>query len=385
MATCTPSITITDAVLTSSTAAEPGVGEQAYNHASTYGVGDRVILGSPASTVTITAASPGVVSWSAHGLPNSTPVVLTTTGALPSGLTAGVVYYIINRAAGTFQLSATIGGAPIVTGAGQSGTHTATAQVHRAYESLAGSNTGNPPAIDDGTKWLDIGPTNRWAMLDLTRSTQTWAPSPLTVVLTPGQRINSVFLGGLVADSVTIAMTVDAATVYSETISLATRNTLTWTDYFFKAIERRPSVLRQDLPLYNNAVVTVTITRADGLVGCGALVIGNFVYLGTAQMGAEARAKNFSRIDRTFDGGAILIPRRSVPTATMSIVFDKPRTRALANLRDELNAIPAVWSGLDDDTNGYFDAVLILGIHTTFDINLAHPDHGLLTATFEEV
>lgn len=78
------------------------------------------------STVTITIASPGVVTWNAHGLPNGATIVLSTTGALPTGLTAGTTYYIVSAAANTFQLAATTGGAAINTTGTQSGTHTAT-------------------------------------------------------------------------------------------------------------------------------------------------------------------------------------------------------------------------------------------------------------------
>jgi hypothetical protein len=78
------------------------------------------------STVTITIASPGVVTWNAHGLQNGNQVILTTAGALPTGLTAGTTYFVINQATNTFQLSATPGGSAIVTTGTQSGTHTAT-------------------------------------------------------------------------------------------------------------------------------------------------------------------------------------------------------------------------------------------------------------------
>lgn len=46
------------------------------------------------SIVTITLAAPGVVSWAAHGLAIGDAVKLTTTGALPTGLTAGTTYYV---------------------------------------------------------------------------------------------------------------------------------------------------------------------------------------------------------------------------------------------------------------------------------------------------
>lgn len=100
-------------------AAEKARGEYAFK---------LVLADAPApvsSTVTITIASPGVVSWAAHTLVNGMAVRFSTTGALPTGLTAGTTYYVVNAAAGTFQVAATVGGSAIVTSGTQSGTHTA--------------------------------------------------------------------------------------------------------------------------------------------------------------------------------------------------------------------------------------------------------------------
>lgn len=79
------------------------------------------------AAVTITVATPGVVSWTAHGLAADTAVVFTTTGALPTGLTAGTTYYVKTvLSADTFSVAATVGGTAITTSSTQSGTHTAT-------------------------------------------------------------------------------------------------------------------------------------------------------------------------------------------------------------------------------------------------------------------
>jgi len=83
------------------------------------------------SVVTMTIATPGVLTWAAHGLAAGTAVVLATTGALPTGLIAGTIYYVSASpapTANTFSLSATAGGAAITTSGAQSGVHTATAQ-----------------------------------------------------------------------------------------------------------------------------------------------------------------------------------------------------------------------------------------------------------------
>lgn len=79
------------------------------------------------ATVTITIAAPGVVSWANHGLPANSEVMFSTTGALPTGLTAATPYYVVAGASLTtnsFEVSATAGGSAITTTGSQSGVHT---------------------------------------------------------------------------------------------------------------------------------------------------------------------------------------------------------------------------------------------------------------------
>ncbi len=77
------------------------------------------------ATVTITNASPGVVSWTSHGFVVGDPVYFTTSGSLPTGLTASTIYYVSTVVnANSFQVSATQGGSAINTSSAGSGTHT---------------------------------------------------------------------------------------------------------------------------------------------------------------------------------------------------------------------------------------------------------------------
>lgn len=79
------------------------------------------------STVTISNASPGVITWTGHGLALNRAVVFTTTGSLPTGLTAGTTYYVKTAPTpDTFTVSATPGGTVINTSSAGSGTHTGT-------------------------------------------------------------------------------------------------------------------------------------------------------------------------------------------------------------------------------------------------------------------
>ncbi|MGH6836336.1 MAG: hypothetical protein ACREC9_12490, partial [Methylocella sp.] len=70
-----------------------------------------------------------VVTWAgaAHtNVPvNGQGVVFYTTGALPTGITAGTGYFVVDQSGSTFQIAATPGGTPINTSGTQSGTQSA--------------------------------------------------------------------------------------------------------------------------------------------------------------------------------------------------------------------------------------------------------------------
>jgi hypothetical protein len=84
---------------------------------------------SASATATMTIATPCVVTWTAHGLWDGATARFTTTGALPTGLTASTDYFITKIDANTFNLSTTlanqVAGTKIATSGTQSGVHTA--------------------------------------------------------------------------------------------------------------------------------------------------------------------------------------------------------------------------------------------------------------------
>ena len=153
---------------------------------------NRLVQGEPrdvaSATVTITIASPAVVTWTGHSLANNTQVVLTTTGALPTGLVANTTYFVRNATANTFELSTISGGASINTTGTQSPTHTAwtgvmasTTLIDAQYVAVttsydptvssAISNTADPTALVDRLNILMCGGTLAKSKFDYLVST----------------------------------------------------------------------------------------------------------------------------------------------------------------------------------------------------------------------
>lgn len=112
------------------------LGTTTNNNAPTGGIGEYIYADShgQTSTVTISIASPAVITWTAHGLQPGSALCFTTTGALPTGLaacsTTQSAYYVIpaGLTANAFEVSTTPFGSAVNTSGTQSGTQTATAQ-----------------------------------------------------------------------------------------------------------------------------------------------------------------------------------------------------------------------------------------------------------------
>lgn len=79
-----------------------------------------------ADTVTMTIASPAIFTCTTYDFSINDIVYFTTTGALPTGITASTPYYVISagQSGNAFEVSATLGGTAVVTTGTQSGTHT---------------------------------------------------------------------------------------------------------------------------------------------------------------------------------------------------------------------------------------------------------------------
>lgn len=300
---CIPPLTVTDAMLTSSSVAEPAAGETAWNAGAAYTVGQQAIR--------------------------------TTT--------------------------------------------------HRVYQRLVAGTTATGPESDP-INWLDVGPTQRWAMFDTLRNSATSSTSNLVVTITPGQRVDSIALMGLVGAVVTITMTVGAATVYTSAASLLRRTTGAWSDYFFGSFVWGGSLVKFDLPPYVGAAVSIAVEPVDGAARCGAMVVGRSVYLGEVEHQASSEAQNYSTVTRDAFGNATLVPRRTVPASRQSIVTPVSNVDKLRELRALGNATPMVWSGLDDkDQHYFFESLLLLGVYKEFTITDDNSVFAKVQLSLEEI
>ena len=123
--------------------------------------------GKDGKTVTMTIASPCVVSLTNHGLRDGTGVVFSTTGALPTGVTVGTTYYSRSTASGTFNLydtaaHAIAGGSTgiVNTSGSQSGTHLAKGAYYLGLSDKSRWTTGGTERTYEGiAAWISARST----------------------------------------------------------------------------------------------------------------------------------------------------------------------------------------------------------------------------------
>jgi len=106
------------------------------------------------ATVTITNASPAVITWINHGLTSDDVVKFTTTGTLPTGLSVGTAYYVIPVSVDTFRVCLASGGkngTPINTSSAGSGAHTGNWIV--GQDQFGRQRSTNPPIFRKPDHW----------------------------------------------------------------------------------------------------------------------------------------------------------------------------------------------------------------------------------------
>ena len=366
---------ITDSLFVSSTKAETDY--TAWSATTIYAAGDwcmlttgyhrvyQALIGKK-STVTMTIASPCVVSWTAHGLTDGTAIVFTTTGALPTGLTAGTTYYVKSPATDTFNVALTSGGAAINTSGTQSGTHTC---------GLA-SNYNKAPNSNSLT-WLDSGPTGRWAMFDGTVGTVTSQATPLTVVVNPGA-IDTVALLDLSGSSVQVTLTNGGSTVFDQTVTLVdTYPLFDWYGYFFSPIVTQSSLIITGIPPYPAGQLTVTVNAAV-TASCGTFVAGTLIDIGGTSAGASLGIIDYSGKATDVFGVTSVTQRAYAKRFDINVIVDNGKLDYLSLQLASVRATPCIW--VADETKS---SLIVYGYYKDWDIAISYPTISEIHLTIE--
>jgi hypothetical protein len=246
---------------------------------------------------------------------------------------------------------------------------------HNVYQSLSSGNVGK--ALTDTTAWTPRGATNRWAMLDQYNNTQTTNADEILMVVSPQAISQGLYLGNLFADEVRISV-VDQADglVYSETKSLVESNSgSSFFNWAFKRIKRRDYFLTLELPVYANALVTISLRKISGVAKCGMCAIGPTDEFGPTLMGLSTEGKDYSSTTFNFDGTSSTVIRPYAKRMTCDVMVDNDQIDYLQARLFEIRQKPVVWVG------GPYGSTAVYGRYESFKNVIQYATRSLMNLT----
>lgn len=254
---------------------------------------------------------------------------------------------------------------------------TTTHRIYQAIADITGNASNTAPELDTANaQWVDIGPTNRWAMFDQRVSSRTVGTSAgLSVSIQPG-RCNGVALMDMVGIpeftlevvwDATSGITKDETTSYAYGIELRTiitatqirlvytanlrqRNVSNWKEYFLE-----PYSIKTDAFIgfasQREATITLTVPppqSVDPVPEIGAFMFGNYVELGDVGRDADAGAESYTAITTDEWGISKIVERSYVKRVTYPVLVYNYGLNRLFSTLAELQSKPAVFVGSDD-------------------------------------
>lgn len=341
---------VTTAALTACNVAETP--PAAWGAGTTYAAGDRVSV----MTGTAGAVYESLAAGNTGNDPASSPAWWLAVGTAYSAYDAGT-YYVVGD---------------IVTDPAN----------HLLYESLFGSggggstNIGNP--LTDTTKWLEIGPTNRWAMFDAKVGTQTARAAEVSAVIAVTGRADTVALLNVAAAAVNVTVTDGATEVHNEDYSLvATDGIDSWFDWLFEPVTRKTDLIVTGLPNVADPVVTITATDT-GTVSIGSLIVGYARDIGNTEFGASVGIADYSRKTQDDFGNWYIVERGFSRKGDFSLMMESGIVDAVFNLLAQYRATPVLFIGSDDYTS-----TALFGFPKDWSIVLRYPTFSVASIQIE--
>lgn len=253
---------------------------------------------------------------------------------------------------------------------------------HQVYKCVQGhtGRTALPEA--DSAYWLAVYATQKWAMFDAYASTQSVATTTMTAVLRPGI-VNAVAV--INADAYTATLVLKDApggTVVDTRVIDMQEYPLDWYDWAFGAIQAKTKVVFDNLMIYADPEISVTLASSSGVtVKCGLVAVGDYRNLldaadfGGAQYSATASPTTFSYIKTDEYGNTVIKRRGSASDMRVQVILPKANSdAAFASLQSVLD-VPVIVSA--SQASGY-SGLTVFGL-ASGSMNYSNSSHDVLS------
>jgi len=270
--------------------------------------------------------SPGVILFGPNLTPGSNLSSYIHSGATPAtraadvvGAGAGLVYSNVPMVEPPYNVATTY--------AKDAAVYDPATKI--VYWSMVAGNVGK--ALSDPAFWNKRTAINRWAMFDDRNSTQTSNPEEIVSVFSAQAITQGLFAGAMDASEVRVSMTHPTrGLVFSETKSLVLpRSGSSFFGWCFNRLRLRTWFLTLKLPVFANALVTVTIKKPGGVPKCGMCLLGPTVDVGLSLMGLSTELKDYSTTTFFTDGSSSTVPRGFSKKMSVDLLIDSDRVETI--------------------------------------------------------
>lgn len=250
---------------------------------------------------------------------------------------------------------------------------------HRVYESVKGGNTNKDPsdpvnqfsAAGVATWWIEVGPTNRYAMFDSLVSTTTRAVGPVEIVLRPGS-FNGLAIFGLEADDLDIVIkdSPGGNVVYTYDGALEGSMPADYYEYFFDTFKPQTQFILTDLLPYGQSEITITLGKITGEAKVGMIALGDLKPLGAPLRGASVEPIDYSYISTDPFGNTTVRKRNNATSLTITAKMEVSDANTVLQTVKDLLGTPVVVVGSKEP--GY-ENLTVFGLLSG---RLAYDDYG---------
>jgi hypothetical protein len=240
-------------------------------------------------------------------------VPIAVTGAILSSSTVPETDYPAYNGGTTYALSA----------------RTISTATHRIYESTIVGNVGHDPTAG-ASQWLDVGPTNRWAMFDKAAGAPTTYAGTITVVLALPDAADSIGFVDLQAASIRVQLVAGATTLLDQTRA---------------APQTCEAFL--SLPAGTGRTLTVTIAPTGGTAIVGKMGVGTLLDLGDTEDGPTVSILDYSKRETDAFGVTTVVERSWAKRTALRSRLDSSLVDDTERRLAAVRAVPLIFIGHD--------------------------------------
>jgi hypothetical protein len=254
---------------------------------------------------------------------------------------------------------------------------------HKVYESLTGSsNQGHFPPTDSLTStphWVEVGPTNRWAMFDSSGGTITENPNSIQFSFT-SDRVTSMAFIDVVCDYIEITASNTLGQYYYERLDINDRAIIeNWYDYFTVEQFNSTLLITLKIPSVAGSVYSVNISQTGGVAKLGNFVFGESTELGLTQYNPTISNIDYSKKEVDAYGKASLIERPFSKKMDVRLYVDSYKVDAVVQRLNLLRATPCLWIGSKES----YESLSVYGFYRDYSMDIAYPTYSVLSLQIE--